>query len=313
MPELKTDKNQEIYKEYINSDTNYEKLARKHNLSTEEVKEIIKYYKTEDLERLIVTDIHHKREKYKNLAVELGLQGNFDKSITMLNDVLNWDRDNKNARGLFDATGHLLNVYRSKYKVSDKSTRLDIISKKEDIFANLSTMNAEGLLDKGQQSMLRVQEANMLLLKADEVANENKRIEITRQAIDTLIDLLSNLPGSDAHKLWPLNKAIKAMIDIKDYSNAKKYLNIAHSYLIDGYKAEVGKSSLDKRYVGNDQAIIKINYWMASLYANYAHLNYELENWHLAKIYAYMVLAIKTDENTLFSLHKQMNELLNEL
>ena len=102
-----TDRNKQIYDEYLTSNASFNALAKKYNLTPQRVSAIVNELKSKGIgAKLTSNESKEQRDAYKDQAVEMREKGSLDLSIKMFDEVLIWDTEHDNKRGLTDVLGH---------------------------------------------------------------------------------------------------------------------------------------------------------------------------------------------------------------
>lgn len=315
MATKKQSRNLKIYNEYQKGNTSYNKLAKKYDISPQRVQAIINKIKKQRVKtKLEPTDSQEKREEFKNLAVEVRENAKFKDALEMFNQVLKWDEVNKNYRGYVDVLGHIKITYSKLAETSKTSQEQE----KYYSFANdtlSKAVNAIKKYDLGIERMAIMQvHKTSLLLKLAEVQNPTTRKQTLEIALKTINQAIKNLPGSEAHKAWPMAKKALILHKLEDTEKAIKVAHEAEYKLYLGYNDELDVKKKSSKYIiGNDQGVIKVKVWLSAIFVTLATIYKDEARFILAKYYANAVLSFEDKDGILKSIKLDAKNLLNEI
>lgn len=300
----KTSRNQQIYQEYISTDTSYNKLAKKHGLTPQRINKIVNDIKEMGLgETLSDKDSKEKREKFKNKAIELREQGKVALALDMFEQILEWDRNNNNINGQMDVLGHKKIALTLKVDTAKTiEEKLESLKLAEKTIMEAIKLGKKESIDAGR---IAIQEIHMgtILLQQSETENSTKT-ETATQAIKYLETAMKNLAGSPAHKAWPSRALGLAYYYSGNTEKALKTLFDAEKLLVQGYQDEIS---------AGDQGRIKIKVWASGIQMALAQIMYKEKKLFLAEMYAAAVAGTPDPDNILATRKKEAKELLAKI
>jgi hypothetical protein len=235
-----------------------------------------------------------QREQQKDEAVKLREGGKHKEALVMFDEVIAWDKENDNKRGLIDVLGHKKIALKL---MADNSEG----NEKERLMKETETAAKEGLDlaikefgDKsGQVATQRAHFASLL--------NSQEKPE---EALKYLKDSLKHLAGSEAHKAWPLGMKAHSEYLLGNYKEALKTLQLAQDKLFEGYEKEVEM---------DDQAQLKLRVWNSGIMLGYAMVYAKSKKPILAEVYAGAVLATPDPDNILANRKTEAQRILDSL
>ena len=246
-----------------------------------------------------------QKEELKNKAVEEREAGNLKKALGLFEEVLKAHKEEKNLKGLIDVLGQIRITYTK--LAEEESAPLEKAHLQKE--AHRCALEAVEMAETGGRQLLgqlqisKVHLASTILTHSKTMEIEEKTKEL-ENALLTLNEAIANLPGSKAHKAWPLNIKAKVLYDLDREEEAFSILLEAEKALYDGYDDEIKNA---------DQAELKLNIWLAGIHLTRANIC-ALEGKHvLAKHYASAILAIDDPKNTLGERKKEAKAILAQL
>lgn len=322
--DYKVERNKQIFADYINSDTSFNKLAQKYGVSPQRVRYVVNDYKNRNLGiGLDIKSSKEEREAYKNKAVEVRESGHADIALGMFDDVIKWDEEHLNMRGKIDVLGHkkiCLTHLADNSDETEKNTYL------ED--ATQCLVEAIDLIEKtldipaGNIGIQKVHLASLLYDKAMvEKTSRSKKYSMLKDGLEKIEEALQILPGSKAHKAWPMLTKARILYALEKVDDALKALREGQQYLFEGYEEELGnaqnrtKKERDKSLsnLGNDQAQLKLRVWNSGLMLGFAEIYFKEGKFILAEVYASAVYNTPDPDGTLKLRKSQAKKILDAL
>ncbi|MBP7859919.1 hypothetical protein KA001_03115 [Patescibacteria group bacterium] len=315
MEKTKENRNKAIYEYYLESGLSFNKLSKKYNLSPQRIQKIVSDYKAKNIaQNLAVSSTFDERNLYKNLAVETREGGNLDLALQMFKIIETWDEANKNYRGLGDIQGHMSIIYN---KLSDAAKKIE--DKKKNLEYSIKHLEKaldiqnKGLTDGGAKAITQVQISATKNRLAKNLEGKEKK-DVLLDALDIINLAIMTLPGSKAHKAWPLKVKAQILAHLEKYDEAIDALMEAERHLYLGYMQEMNWTPNERKIgqkgnIGNDQAIMKLLIWHTGIQLTYAEIYEKTERDVLAKFYASAVLNAE-DSNGLLRESKKQAKLI---
>lgn len=300
------DRNKQIYDEYVSTQTSYNILAKKYNVSPQRIQFIISDLRTKNLDtKLEATSTKEEREQYKNMAVKFREAGKFALAEKMFKEIVAWDEHKLNHRGEMDALGHLKLTYQAMAdKETDHNTKIKYTQlARESIEKAITIGETYPEIPKGAITIQKVHLANLLMDKYINYDGPEKNSDLFK-AIGIIDESLKDFPGSEAHKAWALAAKAKALTLVKQYEAALDTLDLAERKLYEGYKEEFAK---------NDQPELKLNVWLSGIHLTKAAIYKETDRKVLAKHYASSVITINDPTKALVVRKAQAKRLLQAI
>lgn len=314
---FQSERNQQIYNEYINSDSSFNTLARKYEVTPQRIAAIVKDFKNKGLgQNLKNTDPKENREQYKNNAVELREKGNYEISISLFEQIMAWDKANNNLRGLNDVIGHTVIAYN---KLAQKATtpeaKKQFFEKSKDLLTQSLDIIKTAKLPTGPANITKTHLASTNFNLAMNTEDKKQRKQHLEQALDAVEQALTDFPGSQAHKAWPLKIKAQILHAQGKTDEAFEALILAEKFLYIGYPEEMGwaENRKDVKTIGNDQARLKILKWLNMLHLLYAQICAETNRKILAEHYLNSVITMHDPEGFLAENKKEAKKLLKTL
>jgi len=303
----KIERNRQIYEDYMSNNTSYNQLAKKYGVSPQRVNFIINDLKNKKLDvSLTPASTKEQREKYKNRAVEMREANKLSAAVKMFKDIIEWDEANNNARGEMDALGHLkitLQLLADKEKdPKEKFNLMQAVTQTVQHAIDIGEKNSE--IPEGPKTIHKVHLASATL---DTYCNASdpkiKQIQLNK-ALEIINNAITLLPGSQAHKAWPMGTKAKILLELNRVDEALDTLDAAERCIYTGYEDEIKRA---------DQADVKLNVWLAGIHLAKSLAYKNSKRFILAKHYANSVLNI-SDPGKIMGVRKdQAKRILNEL
>ncbi len=242
-----------------------------------------------------------QREEYKNKAVVVRESGNLKEALSMFEEVQKWDEENSNTKGLIDVLGHIRIVYSRLAEESLDKKEKEILNKKAFAAAERALkVGEDNSLDSGALTVQKVHFASALLTLAQSKVGQEK-IDGLNKALKIVEEAFETLPGSKAHKAWPLNLKGKILFELGKSQEAVAALLQGEAKIYEGYEEEIKK---------DDQPEIKLNVWLSGIHLTLAYICQKEGKDILAKHYAASVLAIEDPNNVLGERKKEAKRIL---
>ncbi len=254
---------------------------------------------------LNMTDSKQMREDQKNLGVKEREAGNLENAVNIFSEVISWDQENNNPTGEMDALGHLRITY------SLLAHQQEIAEEKRH-YLEMAMDTAENILEIGRTQLekskneLAIPLAHSVDARMEfaEFIDEPARAEMLRQALNDIEVSITNLPGSEAHKAWVLQKRAQIQYLLGNVDDALVTLNNAEISLFNGYDEEINSG---------DQADMKLNIWLSGLFLAKATIYSNSNRPILARHYANAVLSIDDPDDFLVNRKNEAKKLINTL
>lgn len=301
--DYKLKRNKKIYEEYINTDTSFNKLAKKYEISPQRIKFIIEDLKEKGLEKnLTLKSLKVERENYKDTAVKLREQGKLDISLKMFDEILEWDTANDNLRGKMDVLGHKkISLTLLSDTAKSKAKKQGYLSEAiECVKEALVIAESQKDIPVGPKAIQKVHMAS-LLFKLSSLLDKKNRAAKQREAIEYINSSLKDLPGSKAHRTWPLSIKANILHALGQSQEALEVLYEAQQCLYDGYDGEIK---------GDDQGELKLRVWNSGVSLAFAKIFADMNKPILAEVHAAAVVNTVDPDDVLVSRKKEAKELL---
>lgn len=304
--DYKLKRNKKIYEEYINTNASFNILAKKYDLSPQRIRFIIEDLKNKGLEkRLKVSDKKTKRESFKDIGVALREQGKLDTSIKIFDDILAWDDANNNLRGKIDVLGHKkINLTLLSDNASSDSIKLKYLEDAEKCMKeSFQIAKSQKGIPLGSKATQKVHMASLLFRLSALLDDKNRAVK-QREAIEYLDSALQNLPGSKAHRAWPLSIKANILHALGQTQKALEALYEAQQCLYDGYDGEIK---------GADQGEMKLRVWSSGVSLALAKIYIDMHKPILAEIQASAVTVTPDPDKILVARKKEAKKILSSL
>lgn len=211
--------------------------------------------KTNGQKDLSLTATKEQREEFKNTAVLVRESGKYMDSISLFDQVLAWDSKHENYKGYIDALGHKKIALTLLADTSGKDEALTFLSTAASCVSEAIDLGkTKGVMTEGQVSIQLVHQASLLVRQAD-LANPDEKENSCLKALESLDLALKALPGSLAHRAWPLGIKAKALCSLGRIEEAFRVLLDAKLALFNGYSEELT----------TEQGSIKLDIWSTGL------------------------------------------------
>ncbi len=274
-PNYNQKRNFKIFEEFING-SSYNKLAKKYNISTQRAQAIVKDV-INKITKAGLTDnaTETDRNRLRSLAIYYITKREPLKAIPLLEQCANWDlthqtKDSKpdnNYRGLEEIYGNLATCYiilgdqtsTKKNKIKNYNIAEDYLNK------GIKLHKDHDDLPEGAKVTAQAHLASLMARKAINLEPKD-RDKILIEARDLINTVILTLPGSHAHKAWPMNIKAKTLLALGDYNEAFDTVLEAEKLLFEYYDEEINWATMEgKSVIGNDQAEVKIKTWLQML------------------------------------------------
>lgn len=306
MSKTKTNRNLEIYKEYIESDTSYNKLANKYKLTPQRISAIVNDMKELKLEdSLDKNSSKDQRDKKLNQALSLRERGNLEIAENLFKQALKWDLENNKPKDAVDIYGHLRICYsRLAQQQSDIKAKVEFyeMAKQQLVLAQNLINDYPKELDEGMRAIMNVHFATIILETVSELKLENPKAQL-EEALENINKGIEALPGSRAHKAWPKRVKGEILFNLGLREEAISTLLDAEKDLYLGYKEE----TKDK----NNE--FKIGVWLAGIHLTIAKMALDMGRKIIAKHYATSVKLIDDPKGLLEERKKEARLILKEV
>lgn len=316
--DYKITRNQSIYDEHVKG-LSYNKIGDIYKLSPQRVQKIISDFKQKDLSlKLTVNDSYQKRQKVLDYAQSLREKSNLEEAEFLFKSVIEWDLKNYNPKGLVNVYGHLRILYTRKAiiqslkanKLKYLNQALKVIDQAESVIKHFNK-NPKMCLDgtKDVYKTLGNGVYPILLVHKSSVLVELAKLDLTKSkqdlkiALKTINRAIKNLPGSLAHKAWPLKQKGEILFLLGKNDEALKTIFDAQKYLFDGYFDELKQSDGE----------LKIAVWKSGLDIALAKIYLSQKKYLLAKLTLSGVLAYPDSNGYLNERKKEAKYLLTKV
>ncbi len=303
--DYKSERNQKIYDEYTSSDVSFNTLAKKYKISPQRVKFIVDEVRTNALKKeLSLTDTKSARENYKNLAVTVREQGNLALALDMFEKTLAWDGAHNNIVGEIDVLGHKKIALTLKADLeTNRKKKSALLAQASETMQTALDLCKKSKVDSGKLAIQKVHFAGLLYKESELLTKQAARDKLTK-ALTLLNQAITDLPGTKAHKAWPLGIKARVQYALADTQGALESLYSAQKMLYEGYDAEVNKA---------DQSTLKLRVWVSGTFMWFAHIFAAEKKLILAEIYASAVLVTPDPDGILKDRIREARELLKTL
>jgi len=245
------------------------------------------------------------REALKNKAVETREAGKLTEAKGLLQEVIKWDEENNNFQGEMDALGHLKLTLRAEAnEAQDETTRQQLLKEASDAtWKAVEIGQSHPEIPEGPAIIQKIHLVNLII---DQFANSELPEKTTelKKALIIINEAIEKLPGTKAHKAWPLNAKAQILLGLDKVEEALDTLELAERNLYEGYEDELKK---------DDQAELKLNVWLAGLHLTKAKIYQQQDRQILAHHYANSVLNIDDPKNMLGLRKSQAKKILEEI
>lgn len=252
---------------------------------------------------LVSNAASQQRETFKNKGVEAREAGDLKQAEKIFNQVIEWDKKNNNLRGQIDVMGHLRIVYTRLVEQTENKEQKKIYLQKASQINKQVLQIAErnkDVITEGSMSILKVHIASTIVSFFEYFTSEEAKAQLEK-ALNLVNEAIETLPGSKAHKAWPLRLKGEILHNLGKTEEAIEALTEGEVYLYLGYKDEIGK---------DDQAEIKINVWLSGLHLTFARICAQTKRDILAKHYVNSVLSVPDPKNILRERKKEAERIL---
>ena len=257
--DFKSGRNQQIYNEYVSSDTSFNRLARKYNISPQRVQFIVNDLKKKGLGiKLTLSSLKKDREEYKNAAIELREAGKLEISLEMFSKVIDWDEKNHNIRGLVDVMGHKRIAFSLMADAEvDNKKKLELLKQAEEA-SRKAIESAEKKGIKDLAGSIAIQKVHLVgtIIKRVSLIGADKCTRDLLEALKLVEDALKDLPGSKSHKSWALLGKTKILHLLGRKEESLDTLSEAQKNLLLGY---------DEEMRNKDQGRMKMRVWATGI------------------------------------------------
>jgi tetratricopeptide (TPR) repeat protein len=233
-------------------------------------------------------------------------QGNLEEALTQLEKIKEWDSqnfsDNPKRSAVF---GHIRITYsRMALHEPNLENKIEFLrlakkSAEEGLEVLTSLPQDAGLLATMQ---IHLASANSEL---SDFLEDTERVQTLNSALETIEQAIQNLPGSQAHKAWPLRLKTEIFRKLRRFEDATKTALYAQELLFAGYNEEVEKDA--------QAAALKIRVWLSGLQLQQAYIALDQNMPILAQYYANTVLTTPDETGALTERKKEAQEILDKL
>ncbi|HXK52457.1 hypothetical protein H6802_04390 [Candidatus Nomurabacteria bacterium] len=290
----------EVYNLYLQKTGLSPATIKKLELSPEDVAKIItKMTSADSTLRLFTNAKKETRDNYLKQSVTIREQGFIMVALTMLDAVQAWDIANKYAKGIRETNDHKKIAYTllADREKTNKGKLKYLTEASKCLEEALKATEGESI------SILKVHQASLnydLALLHDTKSKEKK----LKTALKMVDEALKTLPGSQAHRAWPLPIKAKILIELKLYDKALKVLQEAESCIYYGYEEEQNK---------NKQADMVLSVWTTGIALQMALLHIKTNKNTTARIYLSAVINCPDAAGVLANRKLQAKNLLKKL
>ncbi len=295
-----------IYDEYVSTKTSFSILAKKYGLTSQRISFIINDLKSKGLEKkLVLTDSKETRESYKDLAVEMREKGSLELSLKMFNELIEWDTEHKNFKGLMDVLGHKkIALGLLSDKTDNKALQTKYLTEAIECVEKALVVSKENsTIPAGSTAIQHVHMASLLAKLSENITGKEKDQKLT-EALKLIDSALPGFPGSPAHLAWPLGiKAVILHLLGKDIE-AISALGEAEKALYVGYEGELKNEAQGK---------LHLRVWNTGILLRYAIIYADAKKPILAETYASAVINTPDPEKILVSRKRDARKLLKNI
>lgn len=250
----------------------------------------------DNLKPLNPTDTSNDRDLFKAESEKLRESGNLEDSLSGFQQVLNWDESNGNLHGQLDVMGHLAVTYLHMVEFeADDTKRRELIDKALEVTGQGIALAEDKLPDDvGPCAILHSHLASGLLAY-DEFAVDHRQVR--EQAFNAAEFAYDNLPGSDAHKSWILNKMAWLTYLLGDKTGAMDYLSKAETAIISETVEEE----------------MKLKVWLTGIWLTHAKFAMNEKALIIARAYAAAVDSMDDSKHYLVNRKSEAQKLLSQI
>jgi len=231
-------------------------------------------------------------------------KGQLQEALEDFNNIAMWDETQEPTNPKASLVyGHLRITY-ARLALHETNT-----SVKSEYLRNAEEAAAKGLrlleghpTENGLKAIMQIHLAGAKCDLAGALENNDPGVML-QEALEQVENAILVLPGSQAHKAWPIRLKVEILRKLGRYEEALKEALNAIELIHKGYQDEVKADS--------SAAELKIPVWLSGLYIQLAKLAHEQDAPLLAKFYANTVLSMEDVTGTLTERKKEAQEVLD--
>lgn len=245
------------------------------------------------------------RKSFISEAVSTRERGDLNTALDMFLKVVAWDETNSktNTKEGADVFGHLRITY-SRLGMHEQD------SQKKDEYYSLAVESAKtalkivNTLPEVNAAIYQIHLASALSEQADNSALSSKqKTEVYEKALQNINDAIAVLPGSPAHKAWPMNTKAKLLNKLNRRDEALATIALGEILIAEGYEQEMQ----------NEDGELKLMVWLTGLILTKAQVYADLQKTELAVFYASCILELPDPQNYLGERKKEAKALLTSI
>jgi len=251
---------------------------------------------------IIMINNKNEREQKKNEAISMREAGDLENALNLFEEIEKWDEKNGNPTGQIDVLGHIRITYD---RLGDQADKLEEKKKmyEKEREALEKALDIVEDSDVGRKAILQVHLASskfsLAVLKED-LEKKNDLLD----ALEIINKAIENLPGTIAHKAWPLNIQAKILFELDREEEGFEAVTLGEKCIFQGYNDQIEAS---------DNAELEIKVWLSGLYLTLAkYFSSKKEN-ILAELYAGVVSKMPDPNNLLGERKKEAERILEKL
>lgn len=259
---------------------------------------------TTDNELIITTK--EQRDEVLKQAELTREQGNLEEALTTLGKVKDWDEQNQPQNPKRCAVhGHIRITYSrmALYEQSPENKKEFLRLGKEVAVEGLNLLN-DFPNETGLLAIMQIHVASASSELSDLSEGQEKTTEL-QQALETVEKAIQNLPGSQAHKAWPLRLKTEILRKMQNFEQATKTCFYGLELIFAGYQEELANDL--------QSGELKLRVWMCGLQLQLALIAKDQNMPILAKHYATTVLATTDDSGALTERKKEAQQIVDSL
>ncbi|NCT56014.1 hypothetical protein GW755_04195 [bacterium] len=306
-------RNNTIIEDYLSNNLSYSELAKKYKLTKQRVAAIIKDMSKKGFtKRLDIKSTKKERDSYLNRAIEIRESGVLKMSEQMFGEILKRDKQAKNYKGAVQVLGHLRIVYtRIAEETESLQEKIKLVEKAEESLKEVQSILKQNkkVFDlgnkniKGDYAINNVHLASVVLFKANLINTKDKKTAL-KEALSLINLAIKDLPGTQAHKAWPLRLKGEILFNLGELESAVKTLLLGEQLIFTAYEQE---------FKDDDQSEIRLNVWLSGIHLTMAKIASETNRKILANHYASSVISVKDPQNVLGERKKEAKRILAKL
>lgn len=233
-------------------------------------------------------------------------RGELEAALNMFLKIKEWDEQNDVNNPKRSAVyGHMRITY------SRMALHEPELPNKKEFLSLASQCSQEGLAfmeafpdEKGLLATMQIHAASSANELAEVVEGEERTLELNK-ALMRIEEAIKNLPGSEAHKAWPLRTKTEILRKLQRFPEATQCALNGIELIFKGYLDELEKDA--------EAAELKLLVWITGLHLELARIARDENKMLLARYFAGLVVNTTDTSGTLTERKKEAQELLDSL